>query len=93
MWGIYSPVSLTSVPGQVMEQLIMETFSRHLKDKKVIWNSQHGIMKRQSYLTNMIALYNDLTGLVFEGSRVDLRFYRSLVRFLITSFITSSQTN
>lgn len=35
------PVSLTSVPGKVLEQLILESISKHTKDKKVSENSQH----------------------------------------------------
>jgi len=45
--GIYRPVGFTSVHGQVMEELNVETFFRHRKDKKVIWNSRHGFMKRK----------------------------------------------
>ena len=40
--GNCRPVSLTSVPVKVMEQLIMETISKHMKDKKVIGSSQRG---------------------------------------------------
>lgn len=36
-----SPVSLTSVPGKVMEQLILDTLSKHLEEK-VIRSTQYG---------------------------------------------------
>lgn len=39
--GYYRPVSLTLIPGKVVEQLMLETISRHRK-KKIIRSCQHG---------------------------------------------------
>ncbi|CAM5177685.1 unnamed protein product [Eretmochelys imbricata] len=72
--GNYWPVSLTSVPGKIMEQVLKESILKHLDERKVIRNSQHGFTKGKSCLTNLIAFYEEITGSVDEGKAVDVLF-------------------
>ncbi|CAM4703405.1 unnamed protein product [Lepidochelys kempii] len=72
--GNYRPVSLTSVPGKIMEQVLKKSILKHLEERKVIRNSQHGFTNSKSCLTNLIAFYDEITGSVDEGKAVDVLF-------------------
>ncbi|KAK4816305.1 hypothetical protein QYF61_014603 [Mycteria americana] len=70
--GNYRPVSLTSVLGKGMEQLILSAITRHVENNQGIKPSQHGFMKGRSCLTNLISFYDKVTRLMDEGKAVDV---------------------
>lgn len=62
--GNYRLVSLTLIPGKVIEQLILETIPSPMNSK--IGSSQCGLTKGKSLSTGLINLYNEMTGLIDE---------------------------
>ena len=65
--GSYRPISLISVPGKVMEQIISGVIMDQLKVNQGIRPSQHGFTNGRSCLTNLISFYDKVTRLVDEG--------------------------
>lgn len=52
--GNYWLVSLTLILGKVIEQLVLLTISRHVKDKKVVSSSHIDSPKGKPSLTNLV---------------------------------------
>ena len=66
------PVSLTSISGKAMEQLILEAISKHVENKKVVRSTQHRFSKGKSCLTSLIALCDGTTDCTDEKRAVDV---------------------
>ena len=68
----YRPVSLTSVPGKVMESLVKNTMMDFLTRNKLIRKSQHGFMPAKSCTTNLLEFLEVATRVVDEGNNMDV---------------------
>jgi len=68
--GNYMPVSPTSVPEKVMEQIILNTTHRTTRLSGLV--GQHVFIKGRSCLTNLISFYDKVTRLVDKGKPVNV---------------------
>lgn len=59
----------------MIEKLILGSISRHMKKKKIIRSSQHGLTKGKSYLINVAIFCDIITGWIDEGRAVDVVYF------------------
>lgn len=69
--GYYRLLSLTSMPGKIMENLIAGVIEKHLRDNADIGHRQNRFMRRKSCVTNFVSFYDKVTHLVDHGKSVD----------------------
>lgn len=55
-------ISASALSGNIMK--LLEVMSRHMGDRKMIWDSLYGFNKGKSCLTNLEAFYDGVTASV-----------------------------
>ena len=70
--GNYRPISLTSIPGKILESIIKDQLVQHLEVNNLILNSQHGFLKSKSCVTNLLEFLEVVTNAVDSGEWFDV---------------------
>ena len=72
--GNYRPISLTSVPGKVLESIIKDRIVNFLETNNLIVTSQHGFRHGRSCVTNLLDFYNHVFRECDRSKAVDVVF-------------------
>ncbi|CAM5134364.1 unnamed protein product [Natator depressus] len=72
--GNYRPVSLTLVPGKMVETIIKNNIVKHIDEHNLLRKSQHSLSKGKSCLTNLLEFFEGVNMHVDQGDPVDLAY-------------------
>ncbi|CAM4650296.1 unnamed protein product [Lepidochelys olivacea] len=70
--GNYRLVSLTSVPGKLVETIVKNKIGKHIDEHHLLGKSQHGFCKGTSCLTNLLEFFEGVNKHVDKGDPVDI---------------------
>ena len=68
----YKPISLTSVPGKLLERLIRDILVKHMEENNLFSKAQHGFMTGRSCSTQLLELMEELTETLDSNGDVDI---------------------
>ena len=68
----YRPISLTSVPGKLMERIIRDALVNHMTTNKLFCEEQHGFIKGKSCATQLLEYIEDLIAALDQEYEVDV---------------------
>ena len=70
--GNYRPISLTSVPGKMMEKIIRDAIVQHMEGNDLFSPHQHGFIKGKSCTTQLLEFIEDISSALDDGVDVDV---------------------
>ena len=82
----YRPISLTSVPGKLLERIIRDQLVEHMMVNNLFAKSQHGFISGKSCVTQLLEFLEEVSEALDEGDDVDviyLDFRRLSIKCLI----------
>lgn len=93
----HKPVSLTSLPGRIMEQIFLKTLLRQLENKdELIGGNQHDFTEGKLCLMYLEAFCNGVTASVNKGRAADVIYLtcaKRLTLFHMTSWLPNLGRN